>query len=218
MPLSTHHRLAVAWVACVAALAAVDAVSLGLTGRPSVFAEGSGVRWALMISALTHGVAYAALVNVLVREQASVSSVSSRAATVRRVLLLCLGMLAVKSAILAPLVGDGQGRVDGPLGTLVWALNGLGLLGLVVGSLVLGLELLRAGRMAPSAWLLSAVIPVALATLVLGLVVPAWANEALLETTMHLGLALVGVETWSPASVSVRRDRLGWPRSRSRSA
>ena len=70
---------------------------------------------------------------------------------------------------------------------------GLGFAGLLLGSLVMGVALLRTDALGVGARVLALLLPALGATLLLAWLSPLWAHPAYLETLTYVGLALLGV-------------------------
>jgi hypothetical protein len=192
MHLSTHHKLALTGAAVTSAIALFDAVTAGLTGNNSVFADDSGNRPAIVLGALAHGLTYVVLALVLVRERARIRAAGRFAAGLRWVLLGSLTVLAVGFIAVAPFVDDPEN--SGALGAVFMALGGVGFAGMILGSLVIGPVLLRTPGVQVGARVLTAMLPVLGFTILLGFVATDWAHPAYLETTLHFGIALLGVD------------------------
>ena len=189
MQLSTHHKVALAGAVVTSSIALFDAVTHGITGDYSVFSDESGNRPAVVLAALAHGLAYIAFCAVLVREAPLIRSAGRIAAALRWVLLGSLATLSVGFIFLAPFMepsGSDLGVVFGVVASLCFA--GLLLSGLLIGPFLVTTQGLR-----PGSWLLSAMLPVLGATLLLAWLAPDWAHPAYLETTLHFGIALLGV-------------------------
>lgn len=197
MPLSHHHRLALAAATVTSTLAVFDAVNIALTGSGSLFADDSEHTTARIVGAAAHGLTYAALALVLVREADRIGGHGRTAGMLRRVLLASLLVLAVGFLTLAPaaaVVGDGP---------LVTAWNGtasVAFVGMILSALVLGPVLLKRRNLRPGPVVLAALLPVFGLTIVLEVVAPAWAHPAYLETTLHFGIALLGARAGQRAT------------------
>jgi len=196
-----HHRLALAGSAGLSAIALTDAVTHGVTGSYSPFADDSGQTGAILVSYVVHGLAYLALAHVLRRESAAFAAAPRVARGARRVLLLCFAVLGVGFLVPAPatyLAGAGEGALGS-----VWSMVGLlSLLGLLLGATVLGLAVARRNPLGIGGRVLGALIPVLLATIPVGFLAPDWAHPAYLEPTINVGVALLGVGV--PAAAAVR--------------
>lgn len=200
-----HHRLALAGSAALSAIALTDAVTHGLTGHYSFFAEDSGRPGPVVVSYLVHGLAYLALAHVLRREAAAFAVTPRVARAARHILLVCFTVLGVGMSTLAP-VTYLAGLTEGALGA-IWGLLGLGLLvALLLASAVLGLAVVRRNPLGVGGRVLAGVIPVVLATVALGFLAPGWAHPAYLETTINFGVALLGVGA-TAAVGAPRRER-----------
>jgi len=192
MHLAIHHKLALIGATLTSALALTDAATHGITGEYSWFADDSGVRGAQVFAAIVHGLTYAALGFVLVREATLIDAAGRLRAGLRTVLVCALGLLAAVFLFVAPFVGspDEAGAVGVVLGVLMTA----GFFVLLLGSLVIGPLLLRAPGLRTGARVLTAMLPILGITIVLAFVATAWAHPGYLETAMQFGLALLGVD------------------------
>lgn len=190
MQLSTHHKLALAGATVTSSIALFDAATHGITGEYSIFADESGVRWALVLAALAHGLPYLAFCAVLVLEAPLIRSAGRVAAGLRWVLLVSMAILAVGFTFLAPFMepsGSGPGLVFGAIATVGFA-------GMLLSALTIGPFLLTAPGLRPGSWVLCAMLPVLGLTFVLAAVATDWAHPAYLETVLHFGIALLGVD------------------------
>jgi len=192
MHLSIHHKLALIGATVTSALALTDAATHGITGQYSWFAEDSGVRAAQAFAAIVHGLTYAALGFVLVREATLIEAAGRLQAGLRKALVGALALLAAGFLLVAPFFGSPDGT--GAVGVVFGVLMSAGFFVLLLGSLVIGPLLLRAPGLRTGSRLLTAMLPILGVTIVLALVAAAWAHPAYLETTMHFGLALLGVD------------------------
>jgi hypothetical protein len=73
---------------------------------------------------------------------------------------------------------------------------------MLLSGLLIGPFLLRVRGLRPGSLVLSAMLPVLGFTILLGFVAPDWAHPAYLETTLHFGIALLGVQAVSDRSRS----------------
>ncbi|QBR94007.1 hypothetical protein [Nocardioides euryhalodurans] len=199
MKLAPHHRLALAGAVLTSAIALTDAVTHGLTGGWSPFSEESEATTMVVVGCLVHGLTYAALALVLVREAPAFAATNRIARATRWVLLpslvtLALGFLTAVPAMTAYHVTSG----------VVYDVSGLvatfAFLGLILGALVLGLAALRTRALGTGGQVLALMLPVLGVTVLLQVLAPLWAHPAYLETTLQLGLALVGVGATAPAT------------------
>jgi hypothetical protein len=197
MHLTTHHKFALAGAAVTSAIALFDAATHGLTGQYSWFADDSGIRPAQVFSALAHGLTYAALCVVLVREATLIAAAGRVQAVLRWVLVTSLTLLAAGFVLVAPFLQSPDNA--GAIGVVLGILMSVGFVGMVLGSLVLGPLLLRSPGLRTGARVLSAMLPVFGVTILLQFSATAWAHPAYLETTLAFGLALLGVDAVQPA-------------------
>jgi hypothetical protein len=88
--------------------------------------------------------------------------------------------------------GDSQGPAGQPVGIAwVW-LASIAFAGMILSSLVLGVAVLRTNPLGYGGRILGLLVVVLPTTVVLGFVAPEWAHPAYVETTIHLGVALLG--------------------------
>jgi hypothetical protein len=192
MHLSTHHRIALTAAAVMSCIALFDAATHGLTGDYSWFSDDSGVRPVQVLGALAHGLTYVALCFVLLRESTRVAAAGRVQAVLRWILVGSLVLLAVGFLFVAPLLESPE--TAGAVGVVLGVLMSTGFAGLILGSLIIGPLLLRAPGLRTGARVLTAMVPVFALTLLLVWLAPGWAHPAYLETTLHFGIALLGVD------------------------
>lgn len=192
MQLSIHHKLALIGATMTSALALTDAATHGITGEYSWFSDDSGVLAAQVFAAIVHGLTYAALGFVLVREATLIDAAGRLQAGIRKVLVCALGLLAAVFLLVAPFFRSPEEA--GAVGAVLGVLMTVGFFALLLGSLIIGPLLLRAPRLRTGSRVLTAMLPVLGVTVVMAFVATAWAHPAYLETTMHFGLALLGVD------------------------
>lgn len=190
MQLSTHHQIALTGAALTSGIALFDAMTHGLTGDYSMFSDESGVRVAKVLGDLVHGLTYVALCFVLVREAPLIAAAGRVQAVLRWILVGSLTLLASGFLLVAPWLESPGGAVGTALGIVM----SLGFAGMILGSLVIGPLLLRAPGLRTGARVLSAMLPILGGTILLQLVASGWAHPAYLETTLHFGIALIGVD------------------------
>ena len=192
MSMQPHHKLALLGAAGTSAMALSDAVIHGLTGHYSVFADTSGNAPAQALGDLVHGLTYLALSLVLVREAGRFAAVNRVARGCRWVVLVSLATLAAGFVLVAPVLaftGIGAGTPDA-----IWGgIAGVAFIGLILGSLVLGLALLPSRALGVGARVLALMLPVAGLTALIAWLASGWAHPAYLETTLHFGLATLGL-------------------------
>jgi hypothetical protein len=192
MHLSTHHKVALTGATVTSGIALFDALTHGLTGQYSWFADDSGIRPAQVFSALAHGLTYAALCVVLVREAALITAAGRVQAVLRWVLVTSLTLLAAGFVLVAPFLQSPDSA--GAIGVVLGIGMSIGFVGMILGSIVLGPLLLRSPGLRTGALVLSAMLPVFAVTILLHFVATDWAHPAYLETTLAFGLALLGVD------------------------
>lgn len=198
MQLSTHHKLALTGAAMTSAIALFDAMTHGLTGEYSMFSDDSGVRLAKVLGDLAHGLTYVALCFVLVREATLIAAAGRVQAVLRWILVGSLTLLAAGFLLVAPWLESPESA--GVVGVVLVVLMSMGFAGMIFGSLIIGPLLLRAPGLRTGSRVLTAMLPVFGLTILLQFVATDWAHPAYLETTLHFGLALLGVD-------AVRRGR-----------
>lgn len=205
-----HHVLALAGCVGLSTIALNDAVTHGLTGQYTVFNDESGRTVPLLLSDLVHGLTYAALCLVLVREAgrfADTNRVARVARVARRVLLVSLALLALGFVVASPVMLLWTGEPTG-VGAVVWGVIGTGaLLAMVLAGIVLGLALARRNPLGLGGRVLLALLPVIVATIGLGLVAPDWAHPGYTEMVINVGVALLGVRAAAYAGSSAAASR-----------
>ena len=184
----THHKLAVLGAAGVSAIALSDAVTHGLTGHYSMFADDSGNDLAIVVGDLIHAALYACLVIVLAREADRFDASNKVARLSRRVLVVAFGALSVCMAVPVSLMDQKSTPSDilGIIATIFF-------LAMILFSMTLGLAVLRSNPLGIGGRLLGAILPVLLFTIGVAFAAPDWAHPGYLEATINFGLALVGV-------------------------
>jgi hypothetical protein len=207
MQLSIHHKLALTGAAMTSAIALFDAMTHGLTGEYSVFSDESGVRPVKVLGDLVHGLTYVALCLVLVREATLVAAAGRVQAVLRWVLVGSLTLLAAGFLLVAPWLESPESA--GVVGVVLVVLMSIGFAGMAFGSLLIGPLLLRTPGLRTGARVLTAMLPVLGLTILLAFVAADWAHPAYLETTLHFGLALLGVDVVRRATASDQGGRAG---------
>jgi hypothetical protein len=192
MRLELHHKLALGAAVLTSGMAITDAVAHGLTGEGGPFSEEAGTTSVLVVGMVVHGLTYLALAHVLVREAPRFAGVNRVARATRCLLMGSLCVLAAAFTTVTP-VTTAYDVTEGAFYYASGVVAAIAFLGLILGALVLGLALLRSRALGIGARLLALVLPVLAVTLLLQAVAPAWAHPAYLETTLQLGLALLGV-------------------------
>lgn len=181
---------ALAGAAGLSAIALSDAVTFALTGQRTPFSDDFGVNSAFVVGGLVHALAYALFAAVLLSRRAEIDSGSRLRRVVRRVLTAALLLLAVgMSAHTALSVAFGEVNDNAVFG----AVAGIALLLMVLGSITLGISLLRRPDMQLPARTLTAVLPALGLTVLLGALGSAWAHPAYAETLVGFGLAFIGL-------------------------
>ena len=203
MTLSSHHKAALIGAVATSGIALIDAVTHGLTGHSSAFADDSGLPVVTALGGVAHGLTYLALGFVLLREADRFLAANRVARAARWVVLASLALLGPAFLFVAPvltLTDVGEGVL-----LRVWGgMAGVAFFGMILGALVLGLALHRERTVGVGARVLSMMVPVLGLTLLLAWAAPAWAHPAYLETTLHFGIALIGVTATRPAPAPQR--------------
>src|SRR4051794_205589 len=119
MNLSRHHVVALVGATLTSAIALSDAILHGLTGSNSIFSDGSGHPGWIVAGGLVHGLTYAALTWVLIRESARFHRANRLVRTLRYVLIGSLVALAAGFIIVAPIVVMANVPPSSPLG-IAW--------------------------------------------------------------------------------------------------
>lgn len=210
MQLASHHRWALAGATATSAIALTDAVTHGLTGGYSPFSDQSDLTTLVVLGFVLHGLAFLAFTAVLVRESGRFRT-TNRVARGSRVLILgslvvlSVGFLTVGPVTTMRHADDGTGYV------VFGILAGVGFGGLLLGSLVLGVALLRSSTLGTGARVLAMILPVMIATTLMSWLSPLWAHPAYVETVVYVGLALLGAG--SPQSQPATRETVVSPTS-----
>ena len=192
MNMKLHHKLALLGAAGTSAIALSDAVTHGLTGHYSVFADTSGNAPVQALGDLLHGLTYLALSWVLVREAGRFTAVNRVARGCRWVVLVSLTALATGFVLVAPVLAFSDTDAGTP--DAIWGgIAGVAFVGMILGSLVLGLALLPSRALGVGAHVLVLMLPVAGLTALIAWLASGWAHPAYLETTLHFGLATLGL-------------------------
>ena len=192
MPLSRHHRWALTGAVLTSAIALTDAVTHGLTGGFSPFSEESDLTLLVVAGTLVHGLAYVAFAVVLLTEAGRFSATNRVARSSRWVVLASLAVLAAGFLTVSP-VATVLDAYDGTAYAVFGIVAGLGFAGLLLGSMVMGLALLRTDALGLGARVLALLLPALGVTLLLAWLSPLWAHPAYVETLAYVGLALLGV-------------------------
>ncbi|MGA8046145.1 MAG: hypothetical protein WCA30_07745 [Dermatophilaceae bacterium] len=182
----------------LSAIALSDAVTFALTGQHTGFSDDFGVNPAFVVGGVIHSLAYLAFAGVLHSRRAEVDGGSRFRRVVRRILTGALLFLAVgMSAHTALSITAGEVNDNAVFG----AVAGIALLLMILGSVTLGLSLLRRPDMRLPAWTLTAILPAIGLTIVLGVLGSPWAHPAYAETLVSFGLAFIGL---TPRAASER--------------
>ncbi|HET7352411.1 MAG TPA: hypothetical protein VFJ28_15870 [Marmoricola sp.] len=192
MALSRHHRIALVGACATSAIALGDAVVHGLTGDNSVFSDDSGRSALIALGGIVHGLTYVALAAVLVAERVRFVGTNLVARGARWVLMGGLAVLAIGFLLVVPVLAF-AGQPEGAVGAAWAGTATVGFLAMILGSLTLGLALLRTSALGVGARVLAMMLPVAGLTALVAYAAPSWAHPAYVETTLHFGIALLGV-------------------------
>jgi hypothetical protein len=202
--LAPRHKAAVAAAALTSSIALFDAATAATTGHYSVFAEDSGNTLALVVSDIVHGLNYAALGWVLVHERRCFAGYGRLVRGARWVLLASLAVLAIAFLVVAPALAVSGAHPAGVLGAAWGVLANVTFFGMILATVLLSLVVLRRNRLGVGGRVLRLLLPVAVATVLLGVLGSPWAHPAYVETVINLGLALVGAG--STLVVAVRHE------------
>lgn len=193
--LRRHHAIALVTSAGLSAIALFDAVTHGLTGQSSAFADDSAHQGIATFGGVVHGVAYVALAVVLLRERALFTS--RLTIGLRYLLLGAFAIFSVLFLIATPLVYLTTGRAALPEDHALSGVLGLvataAFLAMLLGGTILGLTQVRRASLGLGGRVLIALAPVLGVTVLLGVLAPDWTHPGYLETTLNLGVSLIGV-------------------------
>lgn len=198
MTLTLHHRLALVGATATSAIALGDAMTHGLTGDYSVFADDSGVPWVQAVGYAVHGLTYLALGAVLVAERHRLDTVNRGARAARWVLLAAFGILGSVFLVMSPI--RGVLREWGVLAVFE-SLAGVSFLAMFLGGVALGVALWRHTEFRLESRLLVGIVGALGLVVLLAWLAPGFAHPAYLETMLHFGIATTG------AGLQVRAGR-----------
>lgn len=196
-PLRRHHVVALVCSSGLSAIALTDAVTKITTGHSSVFADDSGrERW-IVAGSIVHGLAYLALLVCLSRESELFARNGRLLRVLRRVLMASFAIFGVLFLVVSPslylLTGRSSVPEDSATGIVTGIFATAAFVGMLLGGVVLGLTQLRRATLGIGGRILVAMAPVLGVTIVLGFLAPDWSHPGYLETTLNLGVSLVGV-------------------------
>lgn len=187
--MSLPYRLALAGATLLSGVALYDAVHAGVTGRPSGFSDTYGTTPLMVLGGLVHGLAYAALVVLLVAERDRIDGGSSVRRWIRRLLVGDLGVMAVMflagTWFLPALERAGWGAATSAVGGIAFLL-------MFVLSFALGAALVRHRELRAGALPLLAIVPAIGLAIGLDALGSGFAHPAYPEAVVYLGLALLG--------------------------
>lgn len=197
MHLDSHHKFALIAGLGLSAIALNDAVTHGLTGHWSVFAD-EGPTWIVATGDVIHGLAYAGGLAVLRAERSRIHA--NRAASIFGWLLFAAFVPLAVGFLLGGIVPlrDTLMNAGGPVIGIAFLLQ-------FVAALGLGLSLAKHPETGVGSRILLAVLPVIGLTVLLALVAADWAHPAYVETVTIVGVALLGV-SGRPPSTRTQRD------------
>jgi hypothetical protein len=198
MNLTLHHRLALVGATATSAIALGDAMTHGITGEYSIFADDSGVAWGSAVSYAVHGLTYVAFIGVLVAERHRLDAVNRGARVARWLLLVALGVLAVVFLTLSPVRGTLR---EWGLIAPVEAAAGISFAAMFFGGIALGAALWRRAEFRLESRLLVGIVAALGLVFLLVWIAPGFAHPAYMETMLHFGLATTG------AGLQVRAGR-----------
>ncbi len=182
----TVHQIALLAAFGIVSIALFDAVTHGVTGHNSIFADDTDIVWLAQVGNVLHGLAYAGAVAVLVMNRRRIVAVNRVAAAAYWPVLVAVTILGTGFLLVMPFLNlDAMPVAVGVVATTAFAV-------MLLGAPVLGLSLLRAPEMRPGNALLAAMVPMLGLTILLGFLVPNWAHPAYLETASAIGFALLG--------------------------
>jgi len=184
-PRNVHH-VALAAAAGMSGIALFDAGTAAVTSHNSVFSDETTVPWAMHASNVVHGLAYVALVAVLLLHRHRIEGVNRVARASLWVVLCSLIVLAAGFLVFLPFL-DPQDMPAAP-GVAI----GLAFAGMLLGAPVLGIAVRRVPELRPGSLVLLAMIPIHAVTILLAVTAPAVAHPAYLETALAFGVALLG--------------------------
>ena len=202
--LSAHHKIALLAAAATSGIALFDAVTSATTGHYSFFADDSGNVPAQVVAALVHGATYAALAWVLTRESRLFTTYGRTVRAARWVLTIALGVLAVGFLVVTPVLALSGVDLAGPAGAAWEFTANAAFLGMILSTASIGIAVLRRNALGAGGSVLRLLLPVVLVTVALGLLGSPWAHPAYIETTINLGLALIGAG--SAVAITVRHE------------
>ncbi len=206
-----HHVIAAVFGWTTAAAVVVDTVIHGVTGSRTWVTDDAQASFAGgVLSGLWMAATFVALALVLHQERDRFLDAPRLARVVRRVLLVCLALLALGVGLISTVteaLGIRSGIVYDASGTLAF----LTVVTFSLSALVLSITLWRRNTLGVGGRVLRLLIPVALATGVLALVAPAgWASPAYCSVVTVVGLSLLGVAVPPPRlEAAPAQDRLG---------
>lgn len=184
----TVHQIAFLAAFGIVCIALFDAVTQGVTGHNSVFADDTDIVWLAQLGNVLHGLAYTGAVAVLVMNRRRIVAVNRVAAAAYWPVLVAVAILGAGFLLVMPFLDlDAMPAAAGMVATPAFVV-------MLLGAPVLGLSLLRAPDMRPGNALLAAMVPILGLTILVGLLAPNWAHPAYLETASAFGLTLLGYQ------------------------
>ncbi|KGN31365.1 hypothetical protein N802_04545 [Knoellia sinensis KCTC 19936] len=187
MQFAKHHTFALLAALGLSAIALNDAVTHGLTGEYSVFAD-DGPTWIVALGDVIHGLAYAGGLAVLRAERQRIHA--NRAASIFGWLLFAAFVPLALGFLLAGIVPlrDSLMTLGGPVIGVAFGLQFLAALGL-------GLSLVKRPETGVGSRILLAILPAIGVTVALAVFATDWAHPAYVETVTIIGTALLATST-----------------------
>lgn len=189
-----HHIIAAVFGWSTAAAVIVDTVIHGVTGRRTWITDDANASFAGgLASGLWMAATFLSLYAVLRAEGHRFAGTPKAARAARRVLLVCLPLLALGVGVISTVmdaVGITSGTAYDASGTLAFVT----VVTFSLSALVLSVSIGRRNPLGLGGLVLRLLIPVALATGLLALVAPSgWASPAYCSVVTVVGLTLIGV-------------------------
>lgn len=184
MQLRTHHKLALAGALGLSGIAIFDAITHGLTGHWSMFADDGEVPWVMAVGDLVHGLAYTGALAVLHTERRRIHA--NRAASIFGWLLF-VAFVPLAIGFLLSSIPPARDTVLELGGVVIGVAFGLQF----IAALGLGLSLVRHPETGVGSRVLLAFLPVVGVTVALAILAKDWAHPAYVETVVIIGTALL---------------------------
>ena len=204
--MSLPYRLALVGASLLSAIALYDAAHHGVTGRSSAFSDEYGWTPLLVAGNVVHGLAYVALVTVLVAARALIDPGHPVARWIRRLLVAVFAVLAAMFLLGLPIVALAG---ESPAAMAVGGFGGIAFLLMFVLSFALGVALARRPELRVGAVVLLATVPMIGLASALQVVAPTFAHPAYAEVAVAFGVALLGRRPATAPSPAARGIRIG---------